>query len=639
MKKNSNNNFKSQDNQKGLSDPIIFTEGLNQIYFIDFKYLTYHSLSHELISIIEQKNIINNFSTELSNILNDFNNNKTINYKEFKNVLFEKLQINIDSLCECLKDWLTNNVKYLHKNQLSFMKSINGNIYNENPFYLLIDELCIMKYQKDNDISLNFYSQKEILSNDNNIIQSLISKNNKIFIYSYSPSTLVLFKKYYTKNVFTFLLNTYLFCFKDLINNSKEQKISQEIIKYFKDEKEKNNLYNESPYIINKDIYFLSTNIFSYNYIYYEIINKNIETYESLVKYFNEINPKIVLVFARFLTREQNFVKQRYFISDKDIIYKPHYGGLDKYCNGKIDIVLAKSYELKDYEEYKHIFHFFENNYEMINDAHNFKYFINKNLQNKFLKSFCFFINNNNMHVNEHKYKLSIINGITLDIKEFKDENNVNNILQKNKIKFPIILKYTSDNPNFKHEVSIILNKSHLGNFINNYINKIIDEKYNTTVLIQHISKHGGYVLKIYHIGNKNYIDYRSSLIDIDETNKKLVDELFKGNGYWNFKTIMLESEEYKKNIWSKYVEKNGIENKVKNNKELFSYIINVANLFEIYSHMGLFGIDVLIGNDDDSNENNKILYIIDANSLPGYKKGFEVEKDLRNYLKNIISE
>jgi hypothetical protein len=274
----------------------------------------------------------------------------------------------------------------------------------------------------------------------------------------------------------------------------------------------------------------------------------------------------------------------------------------------------------------------------MINDVNNFKYFIDKNLQNKFLKSFCFFINNNSMHANEHKYKLSIINGITLDIKEFMDENNVNIILQKNKIKFPIILKYTSDNPNFKHEVSIILNKEHLCNFINNYINKIIDEKYNTTVLIQHITRHGGYVLKIYHMGNKNFIDYRSSLIDIDENNKKLVDELFKGNGYWNFKTIMLESEEYKNNIWSKYVEKNGIENKVKNNKELFSYIINITNLFEIYSHMGLFGIDVLIDNNDD-NDNNNILYIIDANSLPGYKKGFEVEKDLRNYLKNIISE
>jgi len=628
------NNIKTNDNQKDHSAPIIFTEGLNQLYFIDFKYLTYHFLSHELISIIEQKNNAGNFSSELANILNDFNNDKIISYSEFKKILFEKTKVDINILIEYLKDWLSNNVKYLHKKQLPFMKSINGNIYNKNPFYLLIDELCLMKYQKENNISLNFYLQNEIISADNNIIQDLLSKNNKIFIYSYNPSTLISFKKHYTKNVFTFILNTYLFCFKDLIKDSEEQKISNEITKYFNEEKEKNNIYNESPYIINKDINFLSTNIFSYNYLYYEIINKNIDIYESLLKYFNENNPKIILVFARFLTREQNFVKQRYFISDKEIIYKPHYGGLDKYCNGKIDAVLAKSYELKDYEEYKHIFHFFENNYEMINDIHNFKYFIDKNLQNKFLKSFCFFINNNNIH--EHKYKLSVINGITLDIKEFKDENSVNNILQKNKIKFPIILKYTSDNPNFKHEVSIILNKDHLGNFINNYINKIIDEKYNTSVLIQHITKHGGYVLKIYHMGNKNYIDYRSSLIDIEETNKKLVDELFKENGYWNFKTIMLESEEYKNNIWDKYVEKNGIENKVKNNKELFNYIINIANLFEIYSHMGLFGIDVLIGNNDD---NNNILYIIDANSLPGYKKGFEVEKDLRNYFKNIISE
>ncbi len=35
-----------------------------------------------------------------------------------------------------------------------------------------------------------------VILNDNNIIQSLISKNNKIFIYSYDPSTLILFKNY-----------------------------------------------------------------------------------------------------------------------------------------------------------------------------------------------------------------------------------------------------------------------------------------------------------------------------------------------------------------------------------------------------------------------------------------------------------
>jgi hypothetical protein len=75
---------------------------------------------------------------------------------------------------------------------------------------------------------------------------------------------------------------------------------------------------------------------------------------------------------------------------------------------------------------------------------------------------------------------------------------------------------------------------------------------------------------------------------------------------------------------------KNEIENKVKNNEDLMKYIINMVNMFEIYSHMGLFGIDIIIENDN--------LFIIDANSLPGYKNGFDVEKDLRNYLKEIIT-
>ena len=130
-------------------------------------------------------------------------------------------------------------------------------------------------------------------------------------------------------------------------------------------------------------------------------------------------------------------------------------------------------------------------------------------------------------------------------------------------------------------------------------------------------------------MGNKNYIDYRSSLIDIDKNNSNLLKDVFKNEGFWNFKTIMLESDEYITNIWNKYTKKNEIENKVKNNEDLMKYIINVVNMFEIYSHMGLFGIDIIIENDN--------LFIIDANSLPGYKNGFDVEKDLRNYLKEII--
>ena len=624
--------IKNDDNQIKILAPIIYTPGLNQLYFIDYKFLTYPSLEKEIISIIQIKNKSINFSEELSKILLNYKDNLIFNYSEFKNQLFEKTNLDFNTLLEYLNEWTTDNVSYLHKKQIPFIKSINGNIYNENPFYLLIDEICLAKYQKEKNIKFNFYTQKELLSND--IINNIININNtKIFFYSYNPSTLILFKKNYPQNIFTFLLNTYLFCFKDLISGSEEQQITNQIIKYFEIEKDKNNLYNNSLYLINSDINFLATNIFSYNYLYYEIINKNISTYELLINYFEETKPKIVLVFTRFLTRKQNFEKQRYFISDKNIIYKPHYGGVDKNCNGKIDIVLAKSYELKDFEEYKNIFNFLEN-YKMANDIHNFKYFINKNIQNKFLENFCNTINNNNILTtnNACNYKLYTIKSITLNINRFKDKSSLLNILKGNKINFPIILKYTSDNPYFKHQVSIILNENYLDNFINNYINKIIDEKYNTSVLLQHISKHGGYVLKIYHMGNKNYIDYRSSLIDIDENNKKLVDELFQGNGYWNFKTIMLESEEYKNNIWSKYVEKNGVEKKVKNNNKLYDYIINIANLFEVFSHMGLFGIDILIDNE------NK-LYIIDANSLPGYKQGFEVEKDLREYFQKTIDD
>lgn len=612
------------------SIPIIYTPGLNQLYFIDYKYLTYSSLKKEILLFIQSKHNSVNFSQELSKILDNYEKNLIINYSQFKKELFLKTNLNFNELLEYFNEWIINNVNYLHKKQLSFMKLIIGNVYNENPFFLLIDEICLSKYQKENKINLNFYTQKELFSKDN--LKNILSENRKkIFLFSYDPSVLILFKHFFTQNIFTFLLNTYLFCFKDLINDSEELKINNKIIKYFEDEKKKNNIYNKSQYVINSDINFISTNIFSFNYLYYEIINNNIISYESLIEYFDKIQPKIVLFFTRFLTRKQNFVKQRYFISDKNIIYKPHYGGLDKICNGKVDIILAKSYELKDFEEYKDIFNFLEKNYKMANDIQNFKYFINKNIQNNFLENFCNIINHNEiLNNNKCKYKIFTIKSITLNINKFKNKNNLINIFQKNKINFPIILKYTSDNPKFKHLVSIVLNENYLDKFINDYINEIIDEKYNTTVLIQHISKHGGYVLKIYHMGNKNYIDYRSSLIDIDENNKILIDELFHGNGYWNFKTIMLESEEYKKNIWSKYVEKKGVENKIKNNKELSDYIINIANLFEIYSHMGLFGIDILIDNE------NK-LYIIDANSLPGYKQGFEVEKDLRIYFKQII--
>ena len=616
------------ENSSNQISPIIFTPGLNQLYFVDFNYLNYSALSTEIITIIKNTNILPNFENIIQKLNDEFKDNKINLYSEYKNLFLSENKIDFSKLLELLNEFI-NNITFLHKNQIGFIKSIKGNIYNENPFYLLIDEICLSKFQKENNIIFNYFTMKELISTDK--IKNLIL-NSKIFLYSYQSSYLLLFKRKFEKNLFTFLLNTYLFCFKDKVSGSEEYKKVNEIIEYLEIEKQKNNIYNKSLYIINSDINFLALNIFSHNCIYNIINTKNIDSYESLINYFEITQPKVVLIFARFLTRKQNFVKQRYFISDERLIYKPHYGGTDKAINGKVDNVLAKSYELKDFIEYKDIFNFLENNYNMANDIHEFKYFIDKNLQNKFLTNFSNIVNKSsimNANSSQNKYKLYTIKSITQDINQFKNKNELISTLEKHKIDFPIILKYTSNNPEFKHQVSVILNKNYLDNFINNYILKKINEKYSTSILIQHITNHGGYVLKIYHMGNKNYIDYRSSLIDIDENNKDLINDLFNNEGFWNFKTIMLESDEYKNNIWNKYTKKNEIENKVKNNKDLIEYINNVINLFEIYSHMGLFGIDIIIENDK--------LFIIDANSLPGYKKGFNVEEDLRNYLKNII--
>ena len=606
--------------------PIIFTPGLNQIYFVDYNLLNYISLTKEIIKIVNNR--ISSFKLEdiIFQLQKDFDGNIIKNYEEYKKCLFLMIKMNFSFLLDILTN-LTNNISYLHKNQYNFLKSIRGNIYNKNPFHLLIDELFLAKLQKENNITFNFYTLKELFSTE--MIENII-KSNKLFLFSYEHSILLLFKTKFKKNIFTFLLNTYLFCFKDIIPDSEEYKLVNGVKLYFENEKLKNNLYNNSPYILNSNVNFLSTNIFSYYFLYYTIESENIESYESLINYFDKIKPKIVLTFTRFLTRKQNFVKQRYFISDEKIVYKPHYGGTDKTLNGKVDIVLAKSYELKDFEEYKTIFNFLEENYNMANDIHQFKYFIDKNLQNKFLNNFCLLINKSSLLKNSKKeYQLLTIKSITLNLAEFILKEDIIKILYQNNIKFPIILKYTSDNPYFKHQVSIILDEIYLDNFINKYLIKVIDKKYSTSVLVQPIINHGGYVLKIYHMGNKNFIDYRSSLIDININNDDLLNDIFNNEGFWNFKTIMLESSEYKNNIWNKYTKKDEIDNKIKNNYDLSQYIINVANLFEIYSHMGLFGIDIIIENDK--------LYIIDANSLPGYKLGFNLEKDLRNYFNEII--
>ena len=172
-----NNSINKIENK---ASPMIFTQALNQLYFIDFNFLTYSPIEAKINSIVQEKNNLINFSKELSLILDNFNKGLILNYSEFKTVLFDKLNLNLNILLNYLDEWIKNNVNYLHKNQLPFIKSINGNIYNDNPFHLLIDEICLSKFQKKNNLSFNFFTQKEIISNE---FKKIISKNKIIFIF------------------------------------------------------------------------------------------------------------------------------------------------------------------------------------------------------------------------------------------------------------------------------------------------------------------------------------------------------------------------------------------------------------------------------------------------------------------------
>ena len=118
--------------------PIIFTPGLNQLYFVDFKYLNYLSLSEEIIRIAYSKNSLVNFEEILLELEKDFENNKINNYLEYKECLLKKMKLNFDSLLQYFDD-LTATISYLHKNQFSFLESIIGNIYIYNEeFYAII---------------------------------------------------------------------------------------------------------------------------------------------------------------------------------------------------------------------------------------------------------------------------------------------------------------------------------------------------------------------------------------------------------------------------------------------------------------------------------------------------------------------
>ena len=587
----------------------IFLPAINQIYYVNKENLVHSNLIRNLFNEIGKINVEN-----LCEFLLNFR--EKIEYENYKKKIELKFKIKIEKfLNNFFSNFIEKNVTFINEKILeNFSKKNNFNIiiFNENLFYLLIDEIIISNMKNKEKFSMKFYSKIEIEKN--------LKKNEKNFFCDYKIENLIENNKKF--DCFTILLNCYSFCHNEKNEKFEEQKISNEIKNFF--ESNFKNFYKESFYLINKNIHFISNNFYQLNFYYKKIIEKNIFNYEKLCEFFNNLQPKILMLFLRTLTRKQEFNKQKFFISNEKILYKSHYGGNFVEINGKFDAILSKAVEILDLKLYEKIFENFSKFFN-VNDPKKFACFVDKNKQSDFLKDFVNF--KDVLEVNKKfNFKLLTIKYFNINLCEiFCDENEFLRKLEKNNIFFPIIIKFTSDKPDYKHLISIVFSKE---NF-NEYLNSLKFDKNDTQTkcIIQEINNHSGYVMKIYHIGNFNYIDYRSSLPDLSEKFKAEFKE-----GFWTFKTIDLESENYRKKIWEKFVKKGEIE-KIIENSNMKNYIFNIANIFEKFSNFSLFGIDLLL-------TKNETFFIIDCNSLPSYKiKGFNHEKNFRDFFIEKINK
>ena len=574
-------------------NPIILP-GLNQLYYVN-KCLNYKDLEI-------------NFKDFLSKYEINFVNSDKDSFIDYKEEIIGK--INDEKLRNGLDDYIRTFVTFVNEKHFDLIDTNNFCIcvYNKNLFYLLIDKLLLQNVEFST--KLHYYSDKDIENEYKN-------NNLKIIYLDYDTDNIINFHNTYKS--FTVLLNCYSFCHLDKQDGTEECKIQHKIIEFFHASHELDLLYKDSSFIINRSINFISNNFYQLFYYYNLAIES--KTYENLCLAMNEIKPKIILLFTRTLTRKQEFLKQKNYISTKEILYKTHYGGENCEYNGKFDCILTKAVEPKDLILYKEIFEKMSK-YKNANDPSKFWYFIDKNKQSELLNAF---INFPELKTLCEKYKtiLECPKDLSIEGNELLDKDKFIKKLKDNNMNFPIIIKYTSEESSFKHLITVIFNEKYFENTIKE-ISKG-EKSINAKCLIQEPVNHGGYVLKVYHIGNYNYIDYRSSIPDIDDDFKQ---EFIKG--YWILKTIDLEGNEYKTNIWNKFVKPHFISDKIEKNEKK-KFVTDICNLFSKFTNFSFYGVDLLY-----DYINNKFI-IIDANALPSYKiPNFKSDLEFQNFFKGF---
>ena len=606
----------SEPEQMSSNQINLIIPGINQLYYVNYNVLTYENLLNFICT-----NLVND---QLKKILIKKEIKMCGNYKSFKDEFKLLLKIKTDIISfikENIKNneiFFKNNFTFVSQNYFElFSKSKNPKyniiIFNENPLYLLLDELifqthCLSLFDRDFVMNQIQYLTFQDLVINNSVLQNTIS-----IVCSYEINHLIsLNKKFKSWSV---ILNTYSFCRKEINKpESEEFQINNKIQQYFKDNAE--DIYVFSPYFISKEIHFISNNFYQL-YEYYNMIffHKNFDDFNNFL--VTKCKPLIVLVFTRSLCRNKEFLKQKYYISNKQVLYRSLINIKDKlYLNGIIaHWLISKAVDMEDMVLYKDLFnnkllqytHIYK--CKMVNNIKNFEYFVDKQKQMDFLNDFVHSQEVENL-MEKYKIKIEIPKSFEITISEIAEkEDRFQTMLDNHNMKYPVILKYKSTNSHFKHLMVIIFDSIGYKKYTEQITPELYESRESISCVVQQCVNHGDYVIKMYHFGKKNYFDYRSSMLDITDEFKQLYDK----DRYWEFKTIELESKDYIEKKWEKYRKKDYIQNQIENNQNLKKFCEEICTQFEYFSQVLLYGIDLLLIHKD-------LLCIIDCNQLPSYK-------------------
>jgi len=197
------------------------------------------------------------------------------------------------------------------------------------------------------------------------------------------------------------------------------------------------------------------------------------------------------------------------------------------------------------------------------------------------------------------------------------NEKNLNNLLKSKKVHYPVMLKSSGHKPSFEHKMAIILSDRGMHNFCKKMSNQDVKEK---KFICQNYVNHGGYLLKVYRIKQKNYFYFRPSTPDVDISYEETREDYI--NGYFDFETELISNSNYL-DFWNSHTNNGDIKTSFDQ-----KFIEEITEEFEIYSGNTLFGLDFIF------DPIKKTLLLIDCNYFPGYK---ELAGDISNILSDHV--